>query len=48
MLAAWVEEKDAGAETSMRAALSIGYKHKNNSRTVAAAGTAFRHAKPNK
>ena len=48
MLAARVEEKDAGAEMSMRAARVSAISIRATAETAAPAATAFRHAKPNK
>ena len=48
MLAAWVEEKDAGPETSMRATRVSAISTRAKAETAAAAATAFRHVKPNK
>ena len=48
MLAARVEEKDAGAEMSMRAARVSATSTRATAETAAAAATALRHAKPNK
>ena len=48
MLTARVEEKDAGAAISIRAARVSATSLKTTGERAAAAATAFRHAKPNK